>query len=121
WKRAFDPVKVLEVVQGTVGEPPTWTALHPPGRFPGATPSKFSEKIVVATGVPVSSVASSVAAPRLVANCSVSSIGVPGVNPVATSSRNTGELLTDAPGPADGYVAVPRTTVTPAVNDVSVA
>src|SRR5438270_3009845 len=48
-------------------------------------------------------------------------MGVPAVNPGATSSRNTGTLLTDAPGPADGYVAVPRTTDTPAVDDVRVA
>ena len=50
----------------------------------------------------------------------VNAIGVPGANPLPTSSRNTGVLLTAAPGPADGYVAVPRTTDTPAVDDVSV-
>src|SRR4051794_37048758 len=110
WNRAFEPMNVLLVVHGTVGIPPTCTAVQPAGSVPGATPSKFWEKIVVGIGVPVSSVVSRVAAPWLLASCTASSIGVPGAKPGATSSRNIGELLTEAPGAADGYVAGPRTT-----------
>src|SRR3954466_8653675 len=74
WKRAFEPVNVLLVVHGTVGVPPTCEAVQPAGSVPGETLSKFWEKMVVATGVPVSRVVSRVEEPALVVSCNASSI-----------------------------------------------
>src|SRR5690242_19916515 len=55
WNNPFEavPQNVLLVVQGTVGVPPTWIVPQPAGSDPVGVLSKFSEKIVVATGVPV--------------------------------------------------------------------
>src|SRR5262245_53107948 len=86
WNNAFDavPQNVLLVVHGTVGVPPTWIVAHPAGRNPGLTPLKFSEKIVVGTGVPVFCVNSKVVEPCAVETFSENSILVPGTNPGET-------------------------------------
>src|SRR5450755_1772555 len=58
WKAALfgEPTArkaVLLVVHGTVLAPPPCDTAHPAGKEPEATPSKFSEKSVVETGLPV--------------------------------------------------------------------
>src|SRR5258708_38156746 len=76
WKSAFDavPQNVLFVVHGTVGVPPTCIVVHPAGSNPGPTPSKFSVKIVVETGVPVFCVKGKVTEPCAVDTFSENSI-----------------------------------------------
>ena len=64
WKAPLDKLqgllaegtKELLVVQGTTLLPPPCAVAQPVGNVPGAAPSKFSLKIVVALGVPVKSV-----------------------------------------------------------------
>src|SRR5438270_10607876 len=88
WNSALEP-KVALVVHGADADGDTAAVVQPAGSVPGLTPSKFSERSVVATGVPVSKVANSVAAPWAVVSWSVRSTGVPAANPGATSSRQT--------------------------------
>src|SRR3954447_20383504 len=101
WNKALEPNATL-VLHGADADGATAAVVQPAGREPGATPSKFSERSVVATGVPVFTVASKVADPCAVVTCSVNSRGVPATNPAATSSRNTGLFVTVAPGAAGG-------------------
>src|SRR6185369_5124556 len=81
WKAPLDlaPQKLDDVVHGTTLPPAACAVDQPAGNAPGAAPSKFSAKIVVAVRVPVSSVTCSVARPKGAPwmTCSARSMGVP--------------------------------------------
>src|SRR5438105_493387 len=82
WNNPFDdvPQNVPLVVHGTVFAPPAWMVVQPAGSVPGATPLKFSEKTVVATGVPVCCVKRAIVEPCGEEIVSASSMGVPATN-----------------------------------------
>src|SRR5438105_4978268 len=96
-------------------------AAHPAGSEPGATPLKFSAKIVVASGVPVFWLNRSVFDPCAVVTLSANSIFVPGTNAGDRLNMNGDALDAVRPGPMLGNTLVADRMVTPGVLVPSVA